>query len=314
MARPRKIPWDRRVQIFLDYRRLQKVYPTARAHKIARSTVTAIVNEFRAAGFAPAARPALSSGMLTLAQELHLSEVVAQLGEPLTLDLSEPSRSGRAGLEPEDALHEDALEKIMSDPFRLSDSLVWHLRGTPAEEAVQEGRKAVGDYNQRCLALWWEIRSGLEDSCKLPVCRYAEGKDETPDKPHIFHGLVDMLYQALWSGSPPPAPPPAISLDWDTGREDPDVLIARSNLVAVGSSTDQEAVKCGTKKFLAENEETLHGRAGELTRLYDDLAYLKDIVGDQFDRVTKDDVCKGICPACPYPEGEIGSRSNDGEV
>ena len=104
MPRPRSIKWETRLAIFLDYRRRRKVYPIAKRYGIARSTVSAIVNEFKEMGFAVAPRPSLSSTILAQAQEHHLREVLDGLGAPRTIELTNPVDNVRGRMEPGDAL------------------------------------------------------------------------------------------------------------------------------------------------------------------------------------------------------------------
>ncbi len=117
MSRKRNIPWETRISIFLDYRQLKKVYPTAKRQGIARSTVSAIVNEFKDMGFSETPRPDLSPPILTLAQEHHLRAVVELLQQAQDVKLFDPSDWLRGGLAPEDALGDQArLKASQIDP------------------------------------------------------------------------------------------------------------------------------------------------------------------------------------------------------
>ncbi len=177
------------------------------------------------------------------------------------------------------------------------------MRGTAAEDAVQEARNAVRDYRVRCLTLWQEIRDGLESECGLATYPYPE-RDQRTKGPHLTHLLVHLLYKGLWCGTLPPHPPFAEWLKWGRPENKPANLIAQTMTVAVGSETDHQRIKRKTEEFLDRNLEDLRGRATGLTRLHQDLQYLRHIVRETLGNVVPEDVRRGICPACPYPEME----------
>lgn len=304
MPKAKVIPWKRRVDIFLDYRRAgKKVYPTANKHNIARSTVRSVVEEFMKDGFADAPRPTLSSATLEAAQKLHLQKTVDELKTPLGIRLIEPAERVRGGLEPvENPLDMTPGPIAALDPIWMSETLEWHLRGTEAERVVLDGRQAINDYDERCLSLWEDISSGLEDSCSLPVYNFYKG-DDMPDRPYVLHNLVDSLYHALWPALPPSELP---DLQWQISRADTAVYMALAAMAAVGSTSEHDAVRKGTEKFLAVSWEGLQSRAGELSRLYTDLGYLKEVISSTFGEVAEEVVRRAICPVCPYPEARQG--------
>ena len=139
------IPWERRVRIFLDYRHLGKVYPVAKSHNIARSTVAAIIEQFVESGFSPQPRLSLSPGTLSQMQDHHFRGVLQHLQRGLTIHLIKPFENLRSGLDPKDALGEGADLKVAErEPLSLDEELVWHITGTIAESTIPEVPKAVG--------------------------------------------------------------------------------------------------------------------------------------------------------------------------
>lgn len=73
MPRPKSITWEKRVAVFLDYRRSGgKVNPVANRYNIARSTVRVIVNEFTDMGFSQRPRAKVSEDLLRDMQNQHL--------------------------------------------------------------------------------------------------------------------------------------------------------------------------------------------------------------------------------------------------
>jgi len=79
MPRTRKVPSEIRVAVFLDYRRLGKVYPVAKKHGLARSTVDWILDEFRRDGFSDTRRLDLPGAVLARIQEEHIQQVLPSL-------------------------------------------------------------------------------------------------------------------------------------------------------------------------------------------------------------------------------------------
>ena len=64
-------------------------------------------------------------------------------------------------------------------------------------------------------------------------------------------------------------------------------------------------------------------RLAELTRLDHDLQYVKEIIEEVMRKEDLEEVSRGVCPACPYPEAQalvsenapeesIGIEKNDG--
>ena len=298
MPRPPSIPWEKRIAIFLDYRRRRKVYPTAQLHGVARATVSRIVNEFIEMGFAVAPRPNLSPTILALAQEQHLREVLEELPKSRAPRLPHPRDNVRAGLRPDDALREEARTRVEArDPLPLEETLAWHLKGSAAERTINEMKRGIQDYDLRCLELWRGIRTALEETTRLSVRHYRSQKERQREF-SIFDVLVELLYKQLFVGQPPRDWP-----DWDDPAEDqPAPLRADGIEVAFGRPVERQAVKQAITLFLKTQFKGYQRHAVELTQLHHDLQYVEKIVQEVLARVTPEDVKAGVCPACPFPE------------
>ena len=313
MPRKRTIPWETQLLIFLDYRRLKKVYPTAKLHGIARSTVSGIVDEFKESGFSSTPRPDLSPAILSLAQEHHLNEVMDMLRHAPSLELQNPTEQLRGGLQPDEELGEPAeLKTELIDPLPMPEELNWHLHGSETGELIQDVKRAVGDFSRQCLRLWQDIRSDLEVSCGLPVRAYRSPQQRGPE-PQIFHGLVDRTYRMLFDASARSSGPPDDWPGWNLVENDPSSLRAGETEAAAGGPERHQMVKLGVESFLHGKFLDYIKRPAELTRLYHDLLYAKKIVEEALRAVTSAEVCRKVCPACPYPEALLTLDHDDAQ-
>lgn len=311
MPRPRTISWDKRVSIFLDYRRRGKVFPTAKLHGVARSTVAAIIKEFKAADFSDGPRLNLSRSLLVQAQDHHLREIMVELGVTSSVDVIEPSRNFRGGLDPEAATSTDlSLELPMRNSLSIADSLLWHIKETRAEETIRGANQAITDYNQRCLELWRDISSALAEECRLPVQPMFPNRI-TPG-PYVAHELVDFIYLESFGPSGLASLAPE---DWTPSPDDPSILNSGPFAVAVGEPAHHDAVRRGAVLYLSQALEQCQQRAQELRLLHHDLKYLASIVEETLAQLTQDQIRNGICPGCPYPEAliQLHQRGDDGE-
>ena len=133
MPRPKTITWDKRVAVFLDYRRSgKKVNPVANRYGIARSTVTVIVKEFLAMGFSEVPRAKVSKDLLEEMQEQHIAGLVG-------LDRK---GVGRMYLGPGTG-NEVGRQEAMADPLPIRDEARWHLKGTKAGHVIEEATNAI---------------------------------------------------------------------------------------------------------------------------------------------------------------------------
>lgn len=305
MPRPRTISWATRVAIFLDYRRVKKVHPTAKKHGVARSTVVAILEEFTKQDFSkePRLDPARSLMILVQAQEHHLQEILQGRHTRPTIRLVEPSKNVRAGLDPEDAIGEDATLKLaQQEHIPLEESLLWHLKGAEAELMVQESRQALQDYDQHCLDLWRDVSSVLGQECGLSVEAYHPRPVWPDQEPHLAHELVDLIYSDLWNPVLSVSHPPE---SWRTADGDPAILKAGTFAAVAGGPEQHEATRKGVGRFLKHKFGEYQRRATNLSRLHHDLEYVTVIVQDALQGTTEEQVRQGICPACPYPEARL---------
>ena len=310
MPRTRKVPWGKRISIFLDFRQSKKVYPTAKRHGIARSTVSAIIDEFREMGFSDAPRPDLSKKILTLAQKHHLRDVTESLQQAQLVILLSPGEGLRGGLSPEDALSEEAIFLAgQIDPLPLQEPLVWHLEGTEAAQMVQESKQAIRSYSQRCLKLWQEIRKELEDRCGLSVQPHRGHHDG--EEPAIFHSLIDVVYVHLLSVACDQGKLVNDFPRWDVLEHNPQFLRANGKEVAFGQPEDHLRVKQGVELLLGNESQNHTQSLSELNRLFHDLEYVKLIAEAALTSVTEEEINRGVCPACPYPEIPLSSSEEN---
>ena len=306
MARPKSIPWETRVNVFLSYRLLgKKVYPVAKRYGVARSTVTLIVKEFVDLGFSSHPRPNLSTQTLRTLQELHLEGLVSQLRDPSVASDTGGEPMGLLDLTP--ATNEDAArEALTKNPLYIQDELEWHLGGNKAEEVFREARHAAAAFHQQDHRAWHDLREKLEGQCRLPV---RESLSDIDHEPHILPGLVHLLRNAFFDAKYHSQPPASEWEKWVTDPEAPIFLRADGQRVAVGNSDDHESVRSGVTAFLVDDFRGFQRRFKELERLRLDLRLLHEVVEDAFKGVKEQDVRRGICPACVYPEAIVNSES-----
>ncbi len=285
-GRPKSIPREKRVRVFLDYRRLGKAKPTASLHAVARSTVTAIVQEFLEEGFSTKPRAKLSPALLQDLQAQHLEGMwPISVG---TLDLG-PGTDDEAGRQAAEA-----------DPLRVREEVAWHLKGTKAEQVIQEARTADRDFLARDRESWTELRLALEEACKLPE---REGELPHDRGPRLLPTLKRRLRNVFFDTAHRFHPPPPGWLDWGVAQGDPSGLTLHKEYVAIGSPADHERVKRGVAAFLADGFREHQLRFREVQGLRADLGLMAGVVAKTVAGITKEEMGLGICPACPYPEG-----------
>ena len=139
MSRPKSIPWYERVRIFVDFRKTGKILPTAKLHHVARSTVSAIVSEFETDGFSRSPRSNVPTDMLREMQDRHLKQILGPIRGSNDPDIAE-FKIGTLNLGPgtDDDKGRQAAEK---EPLLISEEILWHLKGTKAEEVIQVSLK-----------------------------------------------------------------------------------------------------------------------------------------------------------------------------
>ena len=308
LPRPKSIPWEKREDIFLRYRlQGRKVYPVAKLYGVARSTVAAIVEEFRAGGFSVAPRARVSKELLGEMQEQHIRQVMRYFGLPVASREEAPasSRSLRLGYsldtEPRDS-EEDAQEAMEQDPFPLEEEAAWHLKGTAAERSIEEVRNAARDFHARRFDLLHDLRLELEAECGLPV---READQSQQAEPHILSALLRQFQRAIGAETVQP--------NWPTWSVSEDRLRMNDEPVAIGRPEEYQKVRQGVARFVRERLDEFQRRARELERLHRDFGFLSLIVREKLTSVQEGELRRAICPACPYPEMRLELSTLDEE-
>lgn len=292
MARPRSITWDKRVAIFLTYRLVgRKIHPVAIRYGVSRSTVRVIVKEFLDMGFSEMPRAKVSENLLEQMQEQHLAGLVEL-----------PRRGvGRLNLGPGTS-SEAGRQDAMAHPLTTRDESRWHLKGTRAEQVIEEATNANRDYLQRESEEWQVLRVALECVCHLPERDGGIGED--PD-PHLLPALGRQLRDAFFAPAFRAEPPPPTWLTWDTNPDAPEILRLASEPVGIGSPEDHQRIKEGLTLFLATAFQEHQRRFIEVERLRLDMGLIDGILNEELQAITGDDIRRGICPSCPYPEATL---------
>ena len=301
MPRPKTILWEKRVGIFLRYRlEGQKVYPVAKLYGVARSTVAAIVAEFRAEGFSDRPRARVSKELLAEMQEQHIHQVMRYFGAPAAPGEEAPASSGflLLGMRPLDAQprdsEEEARQAMEQDPLPLEEELAWHLKGTAAGTSVEEVRNVARDFHAERYALLHDLRRAMEAECGLPVREAGEGQRA---EPHILPELVRQLQRAINGETLPP--------DWPRWTVSENHLLMNDKPAVIGRLEDYEKVQQGVARFQLERFPEFRRRDRELEMFRRDLGFLSGIVTEKLTGVQEGELRRAICPACPYPETRL---------
>ena len=301
MPRPKSILWEKRADIFLRYRlESRKVYPVAKLYGVARSTVAAIVDEFRAEGFSDTPRARVSKELLAEMQEQHIRQVMRYFGAPAAPGEEAPASSGflLLGMRPLDARprdsEEEARQAMEQDPLPLDEDLAWHLKGTAAGRSVEEVRNAARDFHAERYALLHDLRRQLEAECGLPVREADEGQQA---EPHILPELVRQLQRAINGETLPP--------DWPRWTVSENHLLMNDEPAVFGRPEDYEKVQQGVARFQLERSPEFRRRERELEMFRRDLGFLRGIVTEKLTGVQEGELRRAICPACPYPETRL---------
>ncbi len=289
MPKDKVIPWETREAVFLAYRlRGRKVKPTAEQFKVARSTVTAIIGEFKEMGFADRPRAKVSVEMLKEMQEQHLSD----LASPSIGELNLGTGTGEMASE----------QRVLEDPLPVPDPVIWHLKATRAEKAIQELRVAAQDYLEREANAWRDLRLDLENSCGLTEKDSPVARDR---KPHILPALRNKIHSWFLQAKFKKNPPPSSLLEWDIQPDQPLVLRLLNDPVAIGSPEEHRRVKMAIAEFLNKTFTDYQRRFTELEHLGQELNILKGIVDRTVAGVPQNEIRRGICPSCSYPEATL---------
>ena len=181
----------------------------------------------------------------------------------------------------------------------ISEEILWHLKGTKAEEVFQVVVDAVRDYLQSDRETWAELQRTIKDAC---------GKLEwettsTPEgEPRIFLALTRRLHAAFFEAEFRLHPPGDDWFQWDVSPEDPLFLKLRNERVAMGSAEDHAKVKFAVATFRNEGFQEHQTRFIEMSRLRQELSLMEQIKNEALAKINEGDVRHAICPVCPYPE------------
>jgi len=292
MPRPKTITWDKRVAVFLDYRRSgKKVNPVANRYGIARSTVRVIVREFQAMGFSEVPRAKVSKAMLKEMQEQHIASLMQLARKGV----------GRLNLGPGTG-NEASRQEAIADPLTIRDESRWHLKGTKAEQIIEEATDADRDYLRRESEAWQDLRLALEGACQLPE---RDGEIRQDPEPHLLPALTARLREAFFSAAFLAESPSPDWLQWDLAPDEPAVLRLQGERIGIGNTEDHQRIKQGVTAFLATAFQKHQRSFTEVERLRQDMGLIDGIFGKAVEAITEDDIRRGICPACPYPEAGL---------
>ncbi len=265
--------------------------PVANRYGIARSTVSVIVGEFVDMGFSEEPRVKVSTDLLKDMQQQHIVSLLElpRLGV------------GRLKLGPAND-NEARRQEAIADPLPIQDETRWHLRGTDAEQVIGEATNANRDYLRRESEAWQGLRLALDGACHLPE---RDGEIRQDPEPHLLPALKRRLRNAFFDGAFLAEPPPPSWLEWDLGPDQPQVLGLQGERIGIGSTEDHQRIKEGVTAFLGSAFRDHQRRFSEVERLRQDMELIDGILDEKLQAITEDDVRRGICPSCPYPEASL---------
>ena len=290
--------------VFKTHRLLGKVLPTAKKHRVARSTVLAVLREFESAGFSRSPRLSLSPEVLLQLQTTHLDDVIRGVKDYQPSAFAPPHEYKGSTAKAAIADRERS--------FALPSQLRWHVSGTTAETLFAEAQAAISTYDGRCADLWGSVRSAISDQTGIATTIDYVGVPESVEVSFLWSELIDKAYEALflssvalaegWAGEPLPG----------GGGGDAQLLRWGGRAMAVVREEGAKAFSDGIEAYEATDRGMLAGEAHELSAQYHELLYLAPIVGDALRSVTAEEIKGNMCPACPYPEGEHEALSQIG--
>ena len=94
-------------------------------------------------------------------------------------------------------------------------------------------------------------------------------------------------------------------LRWDLDPDEPEVLRLQGERIGIGSTGDHQRIMEGVTAFLATAYGEHQRRFSEVERLRQDMELIDGILDEKLHAITEDDVRRGICPLCPYPEASL---------
>ncbi len=242
-------------------------------------------------GFSEEPRAKVSTDLLNEMQHQHIVSLVElpRLGV------------GRLNLGPGNN-DEVRRQEAIADPLPIQEGSRWHLRGTKAEQVIEEARNGNRDYLRRESEAWQGLGLALEGACQLPE---RGGEIRQDPEPHLLPALKRRLWIDFFDGAFLAEPPPPSWLEWDLEPDEPQVLRLRGEPIGIGSTEDHQRIKEGVTAFLATAFREHQRRFSEVQRLRQDLGLIDGIVEKTVQALTEDDIRRGICPTCPYPEASL---------
>ncbi|MDA1279330.1 MAG: hypothetical protein O3B95_04730, partial [Chloroflexi bacterium] len=257
-------------------------------------------------GFSRSPRSNVPPDMLRWMQDQHLKQILGAIRGSEDHDAS-GFTIGTLKLGPGTG-EDKGRQAAEIEPLHISEEILWHLKGTKAEEVLQAVVDAVSDYLQRDRETWAELQRTLQDAC---------GKLEwettsTPEgEPRIFLALTRMLHAAFFEADFRLHPPGDDWFQWDVSREDPLFLKLRNERVAMGSAEDHAKVKLAVETFRNEGFRVHQMRFIEMSRLRQELSLMEQIKNEALAKIDESDIRRAICPVCPYPEATADVQNDD---
>ena len=86
---------------------------------------------------------------------------------------------------------------------------------------------------------------------------------------------------------------------------EPTILRLQGEPIGIGSLEDHQQIKEGVTAFLGTAFQVHQRRFAEVERLRQDMELIDEILDKEVQAITEDDVRRGICPTCPYPEANL---------
>jgi len=193
-------------------------------------------------------------------------------------------------------------QEAIADPLPIQDNSRWHLRGTKAEQVIEEATKGNRDYLRRESEAWQSLRLALEGACHLPE---RDGEIRQDPEPHLLPALKRRLRNAFFDGAFLVESPSSSWLEWDLEPAEPQVLRLRGEPIGIGSPEDHQQIKEGVAAFLDPAFQKHQMRFSEVERLRQDMELIDAILDKEVQAIGEDDIGRGICPRCPYPEASL---------
>jgi hypothetical protein len=302
MARPKSIEWADRVAIFVEFRRTQKVWPTARKFGVARSTVDAIIREFEEEGFSRKRRLDLPPEMLTAMQQAHMDSILGPIQGEAEDIMSFAVGQLNKGPRDDDEAERQRAEKL---PLFVTPEFEWHLKGSKIDNDFFAARKAALDCVRQGRQVWQSLKDSLVELCGLPLHPRTNAFFGGDFPAGLLVDLVDLMRSAFRDQEFRRREPGPEWLDWSVNTDARRVLKLQGKFVAVGNPEQHLQVMAGVERFRAERFRTLQREFAEFEQLHADLGLMFKVASSARAKITVTDLKRMVCPACPYPEATV---------